>query len=200
MENRESSYRRDGASRPPQAAGSQNGRQSDLFTELPPDAMRRTPSAGRPAPQYTEIETGTTRRSARSAPQTGKTAPRAVPYTPQSRPAQSYSDYTCQQPRENPYAGGSAAFTEISWDALRSGDFEPNAAPQRRAAPAQPQQGYDPYRRAETPHRQPYATGGAYRAAPQPPEQEPDPFYGGAAPRETVQRPYSGAQQRPHGD
>lgn len=201
MENRESSYRRDGASRPPQTAGTQSGRQSDLFTELPPDAMRRTPSAGRPAPQYTEIETGTTRRGARSAPPAGKTAPRAVPYTPQSRPAQSYPEYTRQAPRQNPYAGGSAAFTEISWDALRSGDFESNAAPPRRAAPAQPQQGYDPYRRAETPYRQPYATGGAYRAVPQPPEQTPDPFYGGAAPRETAQqRPYFAAAQRPHGD
>lgn len=197
MDNRESSYRRDSASRPPQATGRES-RQNDLFTELPPDALRRTPSAGRPAIQYTEFETGTNRRAARNAPQSGKAAPRAVPYMPQNRPAPNYPDYNRRQ--QDPRVGGSAAFTEISWDAFRSGDFDPGTAQPHRAVPAQPQQGYDTYRRAETPPRQPYATGGVYRPVPQPPEQEPDAFYGSAVPRETVQRPQHAASQRPRGD
>ena len=92
MENRGSSYyRKDGASRPPQQEGAPSQRESALFTELPLDSVRRTPSSGRPAPEYTETENGN-RRAARPAADTGRTAPRAVPYTPQSRPAQSYAD------------------------------------------------------------------------------------------------------------
>ena len=49
MENRESSYyRRDGASRPPQRDSAASRRESALFTELPIDSVRRTPSSGRP--------------------------------------------------------------------------------------------------------------------------------------------------------
>ena len=93
MENRESSYyRRDGASRPPQQEGAASQRESALFTELPLDSVRRTPNSGRPAPQYSETETAN-RRSARPAAEPARTAPRAVPYTPQSRPAQGYADY-----------------------------------------------------------------------------------------------------------
>lgn len=212
MENRESSYyRRDGASRPPQQEGAASQRESALFTELPLDSVRRTPNSGRPAPQYSETETAN-RRSARPAAEPTRTAPRAVPYTPQSRPAQGYADYNgygSRQPQQRqPYGGSSAAFTEISWDALRSGDLEQSAQGNRRATPAQPQtdpygrtaqQGSSPARRSDGTYRQPYATGG-YRVAPQPPETESDPFYGGNIPQqETPQRSYT-ASQRPHGD
>ena len=157
MENRESSYyRKDGASRPPQREDASQ-RESTLFTELPLDSVRRTPSSGRPAPEYAETGNGN-RRAARPAADTGRAAPRAVPYTPQSRPAQGYADYNgygSRQPqqRQQPYGGGSAAFTEISWDALRSGDLEQSAQENRRAAPAQPQT--DPYGRPvqPQPHR-----------------------------------------------
>lgn len=230
MENRESSYyRRDGASRPPQQEGAASQRESALFTELPLDSVRRTPNSGRPAPQYSETETAN-RRSTRPAADTGRAAPRAVPYTPQSRPAQSYANYNGysdsrqgQPRRQEPYYGGrSTAFTEISWDALRSGNLEQGAPNARRAVPAQPQaepyrntaqprqadpyysnaapaQQTAPYRRSDGTYRQPYATGG-YRAAPQPIETESDPFYGGNLPQgEAPQRSY-GAAQRPHGD
>ena len=228
MENRESSYyRKDGASRPPQREDASQ-RESALFTELPLDSVRRTPSSGRPAPEYTETGNGN-RRAARPAADTGRAAPRAVPYTPQSRPAQSYADYNAynntrqpQQRRQEPYYGGrSTAFTEISWDALRSGNLEQGAPNTRRAVPAQPQAApyrnaaqprqaepyytaapapqAAPYRRSDGTYRQPYATGG-YRAAPQPMETESDPFYGGNLPQgDTPQRTY-GAAQRPHGD
>ena len=228
MENRESSYyRKDGASRPPQREDASR-RESTLFTELPLDSVRRTPNSGRPAPEYTETENGN-RRAARPAADTGRAAPRAVPYTPQSRPAQSYADYNAynntrqpQQRRQEPYYGGrSTAFTEISWDALRSGNLEQGAPNTRRAVPAQPQaepyrnaaqprqdepyynaapaQQAAPYRRSDGTYRQPYATGG-YFAAPQPPETESDPFYGANIPQtETPQRSY-GAAQRPRGD
>ena len=178
MENRESSYyRRDGASRPPQREGAASQRESALFTELPLDSVRRTPNSGRPAPQYTETETAN-RRSARPAAEPARTAPRAVPYTPQSRPAQGYADYNgygSRQPqqRQQPYGGGSAAFTEISWDALRSGDLEQSAQGNRRAAPAQPQT--DPYGRPVQPQRE------AYRPAAQP--RQADPYYNAAQPQ-----------------
>ena len=170
MENRESSYyRRDGASRPPQREGAASQRESALFTELPLDSVRRTPNSGRPAPQYSETETAN-RRSARPAAEPTRTAPRAVPYTPQSRPAQGYADYNgygSRQPqqRQQPYGGGSAAFTEISWDALRSGDLEQSAQGNRRATPAQPQT--DPYGRPVQPQRE------AYRPAAQPRQADP---------------------------
>ena len=91
MENRESSYyRKDGASRPPQREDASR-RESTLFTELPLDSVRRTPSSGRPAPEYTGTA-NENRRAARPAADTGKAAPRAVPYTPQSRPVQSYAN------------------------------------------------------------------------------------------------------------
>lgn len=178
MENRESSYyRRDGASRPPQREGAASQRESALFTELPLDSVRRTPNSGRPAPQYSETETAN-RRSARPAAEPARTAPRAVPYTPQSRPAQGYADYNgygSRQPqqRQQPYGGGSAAFTEISWDALRSGDLEQSAQGNRRAAPAQPQT--DPYGRPVQPQRE------AYRPAAQP--RQADPYYNAAQPQ-----------------
>ena len=178
MENRESSYyRRDGASRPPQQEGAASQRESALFTELPLDSVRRTPNSGRPAPQYSETETAN-RRSARPAAEPTRTAPRAVPYTPQSRPAQGYADYNgygSRQPqqRQQPYGGGSAAFTEISWDALRSGDLEQSAQGNRRAAPAQPQT--DPYGRPVQPQRE------AYRPAAQP--RQADPYYNAAQPQ-----------------
>ena len=179
MENRESSYyRRDGASRPPQQEGAASQRESALFTELPLDSVRRTPNSGRPAPQYSETETAN-RRSARPAAEPARTAPRAVPYTPQSRPAQGYADYNgygSRQPqqRQQPYGGGSAAFTEISWDALRSGDLEQSAQGNRRAAPAQPQT--DPYGRPVQPQRE------AYRPAAAQPRQA-DPYYNAAQPQ-----------------
>lgn len=230
MENRESSYyRRDGASRPPQREDAASQRESALFTELPLDSVRRTPNSGRPAPEYTGTA-NENRRAARPAADTGRAAPRAVPYTPQSRPAQSYANYNGysdsrqgQPRRQEPYYGGrSTAFTEISWDALRSGNLEQGAPNARRAVPAQPQaepyrntaqprqadpyysnaapaQQTAPYRRSDGTYRQPYATGG-YRAAPQPIETESDPFYGGNLPQgEAPQRSY-GAAQRPHGD
>ena len=160
MENRESSYyRRDGASRPPQRDGAASRRESTLFTELPIDSVRRTPSSGRPEPEYTE-NAAENRRSARPAAETGRAAPRAVPYTPQSRPAQGYTDYTGYynnrrpQQRQEPYGGESAAFTEISWDALRSGNLEQSAPGNRRAAPVQPQT--DPYGRPVQPRSDPY--------------------------------------------
>lgn len=230
MENRESSYyRKDSASRPPQREDASR-RESTLFTELPLDSVRRTPSSGRPAPEYTGTA-NENRRAARPAADTGRAAPRAVPYTPQSRPAQSYANYNGysdsrqgQPRRQEPYYGGrSTAFTEISWDALRSGNLEQGAPNARRAVPAQPQaepyrntaqprqadpyyysnaapaQQTAPYRRSDGTYRQPYATGG-YRAAPQPIETESDPFYGGNLPQgEAPQRSY-GAAQRPHGD
>lgn len=230
MENRESSYyRKDGASRPPQREDASQ-RESTLFTELPLDSVRRTPSSGRPAPEYTGTA-NENRRAARPAADTGRAAPRAVPYTPQSRPAQSYANYNGysdsrqgQPRRQEPYYGDrSTAFTEISWDALRSGNLEQGAPNARRAVPAQPQaepyrntaqprqadpyyysnaapaQQTAPYRRSDGTYRQPYATGG-YRAAPQPIETESDPFYGGNLPQgEAPQRSY-GAAQRPHGD
>ena len=231
MENRESSYyRKDGASRPPQREDASQ-RESTLFTELPLDSVRRTPSSGRPAPEYTGTAKEN-RRAARPAADTGRAAPRAVPYTPQSRPVQSYANYNGysdsrqgQPRRQEPYYGGrSTAFTEISWDALRSGNLEQGAPNARRAVPAQPQaepyrntaqprqadpysyysnaapaQQTAPYRRSDGTYRQPYATGG-YRAAPQPIETESDPFYGGNLPQgEAPQRSY-GAAQRPHGD
>ena len=148
-----------------------------LFTELPLDSVRRTPNSGRPAPQYSETETAN-RRSARPAAEPARTAPRAVPYTPQSRPAQGYADYNgygSRQPqqRQQPYGGGSAAFTEISWDALRSGDLEQSAQGNRRAAPAQPQT--DPYGRPVQPQRE------AYRPAAQP--RQADPYYTAAQPQ-----------------
>ena len=178
MENRGSSYyRKDGASRPPQQEGAPSQRESALFTELPLDSVRRTPSSGRPAPEYTETENGN-RRAARPAADTGRTAPRAVPYTPQSRPAQSYADYNAyngrqpQQRRQEPYYGGqSTAFTEISWDALRSGNLEQGAPNTRRAVPAQPQA--EPYGRTPQPQAEPY------RNAAQPRQAEP---YYNAAP------------------
>ena len=178
MENRESSYyRRDGASRPPQQEGAASQRESALFTELPLDSVRRTPNSGRPAPQYSETETAN-RRSARPTAEPARTAPRAVPYTPQSRPAQGYADYNgygSRQPqqRQQPYGAGSAAFTEISWDALRSGDLEQSAQGNRRAAPAQPQT--DPYGRPVQPQRE------AYRPAAQP--RQTDPYYNAAQPQ-----------------
>lgn len=230
MENRESSYyRKDSASRPPQREDASR-RESTLFTELPLDSVRRTPSSGRPAPEYTGTA-NENRRAARPAADTGRAAPRAVPYTPQSRPAQSYANYNGysdsrqgQPRRQEPYYGGrSTAFTEISWDALRSGNLEQGAPNARRAVPAQPQaepyrntaqprqadpyyysnaapaQQTAPYRRSDGTYRQPYATGG-YRAAPQPIETESDPFYGGNLPQgEAPQRSY-GAAQRPRGD
>ena len=230
MENRESSYyRKDSASRPPQREDASR-RESTLFTELPLDSVRRTPSSGRPAPEYTGTA-NENRRAARPAADTGRVAPRAVPYTPQSRPAQSYANYNGysdsrqgQPRRQEPYYGGrSTAFTEISWDALRSGNLEQGAPNARRAVPAQPQaepyrntaqprqadpyyysnaapaQQTAPYRRSDGTYRQPYATGG-YRAAPQPIETESDPFYGGNLPQgEAPQRSY-GAAQRPRGD
>ena len=179
MENRESNsyYRRDGASRPPQREETSPQRESALFTELPLDSVRRTPSSGRPAPQYTDTETAN-RRSARPAVEPTRTAPRAVPYTPQSRPAQGYADYNgygSRQPqqRQQPYGGSSAAFTEISWDALRSGDLEQSAQGNRRATPAQPQT--DPYVRPVQPQREPY------RPAAQP--RQADPYYTAAQPQ-----------------
>ena len=230
MENRESSYyRKDSASRPPQREDASR-RESTLFTELPLDSVRRTPSSGRPAPEYTGTA-NENRRAARPAADTGRAAPRAVPYTPQSRPAQSYANYNGysdsrqgQPRRQEPYYGGrSTAFTEISWDALRSGNLEQGAPNARRAVPAQPQaepyrntaqprqadpyyysnaapaQQTAPYRRSDGTYRHPYATGG-YRAAPQPIETESDPFYGGNLPQgEAPQRSY-GAAQRPRGD
>lgn len=227
MENRENRYPNDGASRPPQSRSASASGSDGLFTELPLDAMRRTPGTGRPAPEYTQSAPSANRRSARPAAEPGRTAPRAVPYTPQNRAPQSYADYAAQQPRRNSRSSG-ADFTEISWDALRSGDYDP-AAQDRRAAPAQPDvyrrgesayrqpyaaqgyrtepQGYrtgpqpqaDPYRR-ESAYRQPYATQG-YRNEPQPPETQPDPFYGGGLPQgEEAPRRTGGAAQRPHGD
>ena len=172
MENRESSYyRKDGASRPPQREDASQ-RESALFTELPLDSVRRTPSSGRPAPEYAETGNGN-RRAARPAADTGRAAPRAVPYTPQSRPAQSYADYNDynntrqpQQRRQEPYYGGrSTAFTEISWDALCSGNLEQGAPNTRRAVPAQPQA--NPYGRAAQPQADPY------RNAAQPRQAEP---------------------------
>ena len=172
MENRESSYyRKDGASRPPQREDASQ-RESALFTELPLDSVRRTPSSGRPAPEYAETGNGN-RRAARPAADTGRAAPRAVPYTPQSRPAQNYANYNGysdsrqrQQRRQEPYYGGrSTAFTEISWDALRSGNLEQGAPNTRRAVPAQPQA--DPYGRAAQPQADPY------RNAAQPRQAEP---------------------------
>ena len=63
MENRESSYyRKDSASRPPQREDAPQ-RASTLFTELPLDSVRRTPSSGRPAPEYT----GTANENRRAA-------------------------------------------------------------------------------------------------------------------------------------
>ena len=177
MENRESSYyRKDGASRPPQREEASQ-RESALFTELPLDSVRRTPSSGRPAPEYAETGNGN-RRAARPAADTGRAAPRAVPYTPQSRPAQSYADYNAynsrqpQQRRQEPYYGGrSTAFTEISWDALCSGNLEQGAPNTRRAVPAQPQA--DPYGRTPQPQAE------LYRNAAQPRQAEP---YYNAAP------------------
>ena len=172
MENRESSYyRKDGASRPPQREDASQ-RESALFTELPLDSVRRTPSSGRPAPEYAETGNGN-RRAARPAADTERAAPRAVPYTPQSRPAQSYADYNAynntrqpQQRRQEPYYGGrSTAFTEISWDALCSGNLEQGAPNTRRAVPAQPQA--DPYGRTPQPQADPY------RNAAQPRQAEP---------------------------
>ena len=189
MENRESSYyRRDGASRPPQREDASSQRESALFTELPLNSVRRTPNSGRPAPEYTET-VNETRRAARPAAETGRTAPRAVPYTPQSRPAQSYTDYSGYantrqpQPRQQaPYSGGrSTAFTEISWDALRSGNLEQNATGNRRAAPAQPQT--DAYGRTAQPQADPY------RSAAQP--RQTDPYYSNAA------QPRSDSYSRP---
>ncbi len=161
MENRESSYyRKDGASRPPQREDASQ-RESALFTELPLDSVRRTPSSGRPAPEYTET-VNENRRAARPAADTGRAAQRAVPYTPQSRPAQNYANYNGysdsrqrQQRRQEPYYGGrSTAFTEISWDALRSGNLEQGAPNTRRAVPAQPQA--DPYGGTSQPQADPY--------------------------------------------
>lgn len=172
MENRESSYyRKDGASRPPQREDASQ-RESALFTELPLDSVRRTPSSGRPAPEYAETGNGN-RRAARPAADTGRAAPRAVPYTPQSRPAQNYANYNGysdsrqrQQRRQEPYYGGrSTAFTEISWDALCSGNLEQGAPNTRRAVPAQPQA--DPYGRTPQPQAEPY------RNAAQPRQAEP---------------------------
>ena len=172
MENRESSYyRKGGASRPPQREEASQ-RESALFTELPLDSVRRTPSSGRPAPEYAETGNGN-RRAARPAADTGRAAPRAVPYTPQSRPAQSYADYNAynntrqpQQRRQEPYYGGrSTAFTEISWDALCSGNLEQGAPNTRRAVPAQPQA--DPYGRTPQPQAE------LYRNAAQPRQAEP---------------------------
>lgn len=180
MENRESSYyRKDGASRPPQREGASSQRESALFTELPLDSVRRTPSSGRPAPEYTGTA-NENRRAARPAADTGRAAPRAVPYTPQSRPAQSYANYNGysdsrqgQPRRQEPYYGGrSTAFTEISWDALRSGNLEQGAPNARRAVPAQPQA--DPYGRTAQPQAEPYRNTAQPRQA--------DPYYSNAAP------------------
>lgn len=180
MENRESSYyRKDGASRPPQREGASSQRESALFTELPLDSVRRTPSSGRPAPEYTGTA-NENRRAARPAADTGRAAPRAVPYTPQSRPAQSYANYNGysdsrqgQPRRQEPYYGGrSTAFTEISWDALRSGNLEQGAPNARRAVPAQPQA--DPYGRTAQPQAEPYRNTAQPRQA--------DPYYSNATP------------------
>ena len=179
MENRESSYyRKDGASRPPQREDA-SPRESTLFTELPLDSVRRTPSSGRPAPEYTGTA-NENRRAARPAADTGRAAPRAVPYTPQSRPAQSYANYNGysdsrqgQPRRQEPYYGGrSTAFTEISWDALRSGNLEQGAPNARRAVLAQPQA--DPYGRTAQPQAEPYRNTAQPRQA--------DPYYSNAAP------------------
>lgn len=226
MENRESSYyRRDGASRPPQGESAASRRESALFTELPSDVVRRTPSSGRPAPEYTENETAT-RRSVRASDETRRTAPRAVPYTPQSRSAQNYADYNGydqrSQQRREPYdSSRSTAFTEISWDAFRSGDIETNPPQDRRTAyPAnsyrdaqQPQTAAYPRSSSVQPQADPYRTAAqaqpaapyrrsdgssrrpyatnGYRTPAQPTEPDPDPFYGGISQREVSPRPRS---------
>ena len=194
MENRESSYyRRDGASRPPQRDGAASRRESTLFTELPIDSVRRTPSSGRPEPEYTE-NAAENRRSARPAAETGRAAPRAVPYTPQSRPAQGYTDYTGYynnrrpQQRQEPYGGASAAFTEISWDALRSGNLEQSAPGNRRAAPVQPQT--DPYGRPVQPRSDPY------RQTAQP--RQTDPYYNAVQQADDPYRRSNGTYRQPY--
>ena len=194
MENRESSYyRRDGASRPPQRDSAASRRESTLFTELPIDSVRRTPSSGRPEPEYTE-NAAENRRSARPAAETGRAAPRAVPYTPQSRPAQGYTDYTGYynnrrpQQRQEPYGGGSAAFTEISWDALRSGNLEQSAPGNRRAAPVEPQT--DPYGRPVQPRSDPY------RQTAQP--RQTDPYYNAVQQADDPYRRSNGTYRQPY--
>ena len=191
MENRESNYyRKDSASRPPQREDASQ-RESTLFTELPLDSVRRTPSSGRPAPEYTGTA-NENRRAARPAADTGRAAPRAVPYTPQSRPAQSYANYNGysdsrqgQPRRQEPYYGGrSTAFTEISWDALRSGNLEQGAPNARRAVPAQPQA--EPYRNTAQPRQaDPYYYGNAAPAQQTAPYRRSDGTYRQTASNDT---------------
>ena len=222
MEKSESEYnRRDGASRPPRGASSY-GADSTVFTEIPADSLRRTTGGersasssynsyynntnaqrtpGGTAPRQTSGRTP--QSTARPTSDAGRSAPRATPYTPQSR---SYTEPRSAAPQQS--RRSSPEFTEISWDSFRSGNMSaPAAEPQRTAqTPSYAQPYVDPTPSAQQPRsysggtnaprdpRQSYAAGGTQRPAAQVPEYEqPDPFYGSAPQRETP-------AQHPHGD
>ena len=138
-------------------------------------AARRTPAARRP-----NIARPRPQTAAAPAPPPNRRGQRRAPCRIRRRAARhrgyaDYNGYGSRQPqqRQQPYGGGSAAFTEISWDALRSGDLEQSAQGNRRAAPAQPQT--DPYGRPVQPQRE------AYRPAAQP--RQADPYYNAAQPQ-----------------
>ena len=108
------------ASRPPAWEGGSSA--DSLFTEIPLDAVRRTPNSGRPAePRPAVPAPDRTRRPARES---------ASPRSAYEQPSRQSAPNRPRQP----------LFTELSWDDLRSGNFDP-APP----VPPEPTSSGDPF-------------------------------------------------------
>lgn len=123
------------ASRPPEG-GDDPDSSASLFTELPISPTRRTPNSGRP-------DYGSARPQAQSG---GRT--RQPLYNTQGYGA--YSD--AERRRSQAAPRDEATFTELSWDSLRSGNFDPPAPPAPTADPYDPMEAED-YRRYTQPAR-----------------------------------------------
>ncbi len=178
MDNGDRTYRSGGASRPPRREGETGAsRETPLFTELPMNNARRTPSSGRP--DYYPPQTPA--RSSGREPYGGRQGDSYLDYA--RRPGQQTGADPQIPSRETRDAGRgygqprtSPVYTEISWDSLRNGSYNAPAAPTENAAPppaeSDPFEGY-------------YAAAG--RTAP---EQRQAPFYTGQ-PAQPDYRQYS---------
>ncbi len=111
-------------------------REESVFFDIPSEPVRRTPNSGRPVSSAPQGR-GTVSTGRGSAFQDRSEPVRAHPRG-ETRPADTRQDLR---------HGGSASFTEISWDSFFSGEYERprTASPASPAEPEAPAQERDPF-------------------------------------------------------